>query len=180
MQGTHALLVIDMQRGAFDGEACEPISGAEALLANTHALVDAARAGGVPVLFVQHLENEGVFVAGSARADIHTTLSPAADEPTITKRASSAFEDTDLAARLESLGARELIVSGLQSEFCVFNTARAALELGFVVRIASDAHSTWPSSEKSASAIAARINAELQVRGAVLASTAALVASLRG
>ena len=180
MGATSALLVIDMQRGAFDGEACAPISGAEPLLANTRSLVEAARASGVPVLFIQHLESEGVFVEGSARAEIDAALSPAADEPTITKRASSAFEDTALAARLASLGTRELIVCGLQSEFCVFNTARAALERGFPLRVASDAHSTWPSGEESATEIVARINAELQGRGATLVSTAALAASLRG
>jgi len=41
-----ALLVIDMQRGAFDGRRSPPIDGAELLASRMRALVDAARGAG--------------------------------------------------------------------------------------------------------------------------------------
>jgi nicotinamidase-related amidase len=40
-----ALLVIDIQRGAFDGERCSPIDRPQTLVENARGLVSAARAG---------------------------------------------------------------------------------------------------------------------------------------
>jgi nicotinamidase-related amidase len=96
------------------------------------------------------------------------------------KYASSAFEDTELDARLKVLEADTLVVCGLQSEFCVTNTARSALGLGYQVLLAEDAHNTWPSQEegRSAAEIRAEVNAQLAEAGAALATTERLVAQL--
>jgi nicotinamidase-related amidase len=51
---TTALLVIDIQRGAFDGARCAPIDRAEDLLLHANSLVEAARASHTLIVFVQH------------------------------------------------------------------------------------------------------------------------------
>lgn len=182
-----ALLVIDIQRGAFDGVRCPPIDSAERFVGNANRLVEAARAGvqHVPIVFIQHSENAAgeVFEEGTVHWQLHESLTPGMGgdgprETVLKKYASSAFENTDLDARLKAQGITELVICGLQSEFCVSNTARSALQLGYGVQLAQDAHSTWPSQGRSAAEIREEVNASLAQAGAGLASTADLVARL--
>ena len=177
---TTALLVIDIQRGAFDGVRCPVIDRAAELVANASALVAAARAAGMPVVFIQHCDEPGeAFEADTPHGEFHEDLSPKPGEAVVRKRASSAFENTELAATLQQLGAQQLVLCGLQSEFCVSNTSKAALALGYGVRLAQDGHSTWPSRGRLSHEISDAVNEELRALGAVLASTASLAVSLR-
>jgi hypothetical protein len=54
-----ALLVIDLQTAVFEDPAVPPVFDAATLLVNARALVDAARSGGVPVVYVQHCGRAG-------------------------------------------------------------------------------------------------------------------------
>ncbi|HLE00988.1 MAG TPA: isochorismatase family protein [Bdellovibrionota bacterium] len=55
------------------------------------------------------------------------------------KEAYSAFEGTDLGAKLRSLGARRIIIGGLATDYCVLNTVKDALRLGYEVYVLEDA-----------------------------------------
>lgn len=177
---TTALLVIDVQRGAFDGVRCPPIDSPDRLVRNANALVDAARAGGKHVVFVQHCdEPDQAFEEGTDHWLLHESFAPAPADSVIKKHASSSFEGTDLDARLKALGIDELVVCGLQSEFCVSNTTRSALQLGYKVRVARDGHSTWPSEGRSAAEIEADVNSRLGQAGARLEGTDGLALALR-
>ncbi len=174
-----ALLIIDVQRGAFDGVLHTPINQPDALIDSSQRLLHAARSGGVPVVFIQHCEGPGeLFTVDTPQWALHEALVPQAGEAVVYKRASSAFEDTDLARVLADVKADSLVLCGLQSEFCVSNTAKSALAHGFKVTIAQDGHSTWPSGEQSAAAIKAQANAVLADAGAELATVDNLVSSL--
>jgi nicotinamidase-related amidase len=172
-----ALLVIDLQRGAFDSVRCPPVDRAPALIHHAVALVDAARLAGVPVVFVQHCQADAgaPFEEGTTHGQLHEALRPQSGDTVLKKIQSSAFDGTDLADRLQALAAGELVVCGLQSEFCVSNTTRSALALGLGVLVAEDAHSTWPSNGLSAEAIAANVNRDLRAAGATLRSTRELI-----
>jgi len=175
-----ALLVIDIQRGAFDGVRCPPVDSPERLVRNACTLIEAARQSGSPVVFVQHCEGTDLpFEEGSDHWQLHESLVPAPGESVLRKYESSSFEGTDLDAKLKALNIRELVLCGLQSEFCVSNTARSALQLGYAVRVADDAHSTWPSEGKSAAEIEGEVNADLARAGAALAATESLALALR-
>ena len=177
---TTALLVIDIQRGAFDGVRCPPIDRPTELVANASSLVAAARDAGSTVVFVQHCAEPGApFEEGTAHWQLHEELVPNADETVIKKYASSSFENTDLGEILQRLAIKDLILCGLQSELCVRNTGNAALDLGYTVRVAQDGHSTWPSEGKSSEAISENVNQELAARGAIVVPTTNLVAMLR-
>jgi nicotinamidase-related amidase len=175
-----ALLVIDIQRGAFDGVRCLPIDRPTELVANASSLVAAVRDAGSTVVFVQHCDVAGApFEEGTAHWQLHEELVPNAGETVIKKYASSSFENTDLVETLQRLAIKDLILCGLQSEFCVRNTGNAALDLGYTVRIAQDGHSTWPSDGKSSEMISENVNQELAARGAIVDSTTNLAAMLR-
>ena len=175
-----ALLIIDIQRGAFDGIRCGPIDGPEILVNNALSLLNAARESGAPIVLIQHCDAKGkVFEEGSVHWELHEALAPQHGETVLQKYESSAFEGTNLAGMLEGMNATELVLCGLQSEHCVSNTAKAALSKGFAVTIAQDGHSTWPSAGRSANEIKEQVNHELTHAGAGLSSVSSLVASLR-
>ena len=51
----------------------------------------------------------------------------------------SGFEGTEMAECLESQGSRRLFIGGLATDYCVLNTVRDALGLGFKVCLLVDA-----------------------------------------
>ncbi len=172
-----ALVVIDVQRAAFDGQVCPPIANAQALLNRVAALIAGARAAGIAVLHVQHCGPAGdAFAEGSERAEIHPDVAPRGDEPVLRKHASSAFDDTAIESLLDAAGIGRIVVCGLQSDQCVCNTSLGALARGFSVLVAQDAHSTWPSGNDSAEFIVERYNQLLERQGARLLDTADAIA----
>jgi polar amino acid transport system substrate-binding protein len=175
-----ALLVIDIQRAAFDGVRCPPMDAPDRLLQSAHALIDAARAGGHPIVFIQHCEGPNEpFEENSEQWQLHRSLVPATGDVLLHKHQSSSFEGTALDSELRSRQVDELVVCGLQSEHCVSNTTRSALHLGYRVRVAHDGHGTWPSNGRSAEEIRTEVNATLADAGAMLAATDDLARALR-
>ena len=59
-----------------------------------------------------------------------------------------------------------------------FNTAQR-FELGYDVRIAKDAHGTWPLDGRTAAQISDDVNAQLAEAGAIVDETASLARTLR-
>ena len=175
-----ALLLVDLQSAAFGGFGIPAAHQADLLLRNASALLEEARASGVPVVHVQHCAAPGeAFAEGAPGWPIAPRLRPAVSERVVQKRASNAFEGTDLHAVLQGLDAGTVVITGLQSELCVSATCRGALGLGYTVRLAQDGHSTWPDGARSAGEIIAAQNEALEREGVRLSSTEDLVAGLR-
>jgi len=177
-----ALLVIDIQRGAFDGVRCPPMDQPERLVQAANRLVEAARVGGRPIVFVQHCEAspDEPFEEGSVHWLLHESLQPAPGDVQLLKHASSSFEGTTLDEQLKALGVERLVVCGLQSEHCVSNTTRSALTLGYTVQVAEDGHGTWPWNGRSAEEIRAEVKHKLTEAGAAMVPTEQLAQALMG
>ena len=69
-------------------------------------------------------------------------LVPAPGEHRVHKRFNSSFEQTGLVEWLQAQGATHLVLAGAASNWCIRATAYAALERGFHLTLASDAHTT--------------------------------------
>ncbi|MEO1019643.1 MAG: isochorismatase family protein, partial [Pseudomonadota bacterium] len=121
-----ALLVIDAQNAFFDRALGQPVFEAASVLANLTGLLARARHQNVPVIFVQHCEDEGEFARSDPRWLLHTDLGVRADEPVIEKTTPDSFYHTGLAAILDRHNAQHLVIAGNQTEFCVDTTCRAA------------------------------------------------------
>ena len=134
MNARSALLVIDLQTGVLDG--CVDAAG---VVARTAALVDRARAEGVPVVWVQ---DHGDLAVGSPGWQLAAPLARRADEPLVRKEYRDAFAGTDLADVLAGLGTTHLVVAGAQSDYCIRTTTQSAAVRGFDVTLVSDAHTT--------------------------------------
>jgi nicotinamidase-related amidase len=129
------LIVVDVQVGVV-GEAWD----ADRIVANVARAVDRARARGVPVIWVQHSDDD--LVHGSPQWQWVPALVPLAGEPLIHKHFNSSFEQTELEAELARLGATHVALAGAATNWCVRATAYGALERGYDLTLLSDAHTT--------------------------------------
>jgi nicotinamidase-related amidase len=132
-----ALLVVDLQRGVLaDDGTWDP----EGVVSRVAGLVDRARAGDVPVVWVQH--NSGELVAGEDPWQLADGLEPAGAEAVVQKRYGYSLEETDLADVLTRLGADHLVVAGAQTDACIRSTVHGAITRGYDVTLVSDCHTT--------------------------------------
>jgi len=130
-----ALIVIDVQNGVV----ADAYKRTE-VIANINTLVTNARAKSVPVIWVQHSEEE--MPIGSDYWQIVSELSPLESEPHICKEYGSSFEATNLDEVLADLKVGNLIICGAQTNNCVRHTSHAALERGYDITLVGDAHTT--------------------------------------
>jgi nicotinamidase-related amidase len=113
------------------------------VLARIAMLIEKARGCGTPVLYVQHHGGgDHPFQPGKPGFPFHEAIAPQPGDDVTVKRNSSAFHGTDFDARLKRAGIGHLIVTGMQSEYCVDSAIRGAHERGYKVTMVSDAHST--------------------------------------
>jgi nicotinamidase-related amidase len=157
---TTALLIIDLQRGMF--EAGDTPHEGEAVLSRVARLAERARAEGVPVLHVRHAGDPGdPLEKGTPGFEIHPQVAPKSGEPVITKTRCSAFFDTPLRDELARRGIDRLVVAGMQTEYCVDTSCRAAADLGYKVTLVRDGHSTFDNGVLPAEKIVAHHNRTL-------------------
>ena len=130
-----ALVVIDVQNGVV-ADAYQR----DAVVANIGALVDRARAEGIPIVWVQH-SAEGLQ-RGSEAWEYVPELVRRESEPLVHKTYGDAFEDTDLEAVLAGAGVGRLVVTGAQTDACIRSTIHGAFARGYDVTLVGDAHTT--------------------------------------
>ncbi len=130
-----ALLVVDVQNGVVQGA-----HERDAVVANVGSLVERARRERVPVVWVQHADEQ--LARGSDDWRIVPELTPDAAEPLVEKHYGDSFEDTTLEAVLAGLGVGRLVVVGAQTDACVRSTLHGALVRGYDATLVGDAHTT--------------------------------------
>ncbi len=129
------LLVVDVQVDVVS-DAWE----AQRIVKNVARVVERARAQRVPVLWVQHSDED--LVAGSPAWQWVPELVPGEGELLIHKHFNSAFEQTGLEDHLARLGATHIVLAGAASNWCIRATAYGALDRGYDLTLVRDAHTT--------------------------------------
>ena len=130
-----ALLVIDVQNGVV-GAAHER----DAVVTNIGNLVEKARLERVPVVWVQHSDEQ--LAKGSDDWQIVPELKPSDAEPLVEKIYGDSFEDTTLEGVLSDLGVGRLVIVGAQTDACIRSTLHGAFVRGYDATLVSDAHTT--------------------------------------
>lgn len=147
-----ALLVMDVQRAVVDMLG----DGADDLLAGVAGAVDAARAAGVPVVFVRVAFRAGAPEVSPANlmfdrartgalgeddpsTAVHPAVAPRPGEVVVTKRRVSAFAGSDLDVVLRAFGTRTLVLTGIATSGVVLSTLRQAADLDFGLTVLRDA-----------------------------------------
>jgi len=162
-----ALIVLDTQVNMFDKEFS--VHDPEGILSRLDELINSAKQSNVPVVYIRNNGGEGdPDEPGTLGWELHPRIKPGKDDAVIDKSSADAFEGTDLADRLEQLGVKGIIISGMQTEMCVRSTCLAALARGFEVTLVEDAHTTFDFDEQSAVDAIESLNQEIRSRANVM------------
>lgn len=148
-----ALVVVDLSRG-FTEAAFPTGSDLSSEVGAAKSLVDAARAGGCPIVFTTIAYDPGdeerlawlrkapglaVLAAGSELVEIDPRLEPAGGEPVLTKKGASAFFGTDLADDLHRRGVDTVVICGATTSGCVRASVVDSVQHGFPTLVVREA-----------------------------------------
>ena len=130
-----ALLVIDVQNDVVANAVDR-----DGVIVNIKSLVDKARAQQVPVIWVQHSDDN--LVQNSDGWQYVTELRRLDSEPLIHKHYGDSFEDTTLEAELADRHVGRVVVTGAQTDACIRATLHGAFTRGYDTILVGDAHTT--------------------------------------
>lgn len=130
-----ALLVIDVQNGVMAGA-----HNRDGVIATIARLVERARSEDVPVVWVQHTDDN--LPRGSEGWEYVPELVRGDSEPVVHKSYGDSFEDTDLEAVLADRAVGRLLVTGAQTDACIRATLHGAFVRGYDTTLVGDAHTT--------------------------------------
>ncbi len=141
-----ALLAVDLQGSLL---AALPAPARRALLSRAALALAAAKALHIPVLFSEQAPAKLGPTAPTLRK-----LAPAA--PVFAKTTFSALADEPLLAALRDQHIEHLLLIGLETPICIYQTALGALAEGFQVTVLSDAVSSRRADDHAATLAALR------------------------
>jgi ureidoacrylate peracid hydrolase len=166
-----AVLVVDMQKGFLDPAGSMLSRGVELfdrerVLSACADLIAAARAGGLPIVYVRHQHRpgsgdatalmyglyakDGGLEPGSQDVEFLAAIAPGPHDFVVTKNRYDAFLYTDLDLVLRRLGVDSLIVVGAATHACVECTARSAIQRDLAVSVPGDCCTTVPELQEGA------------------------------
>jgi nicotinamidase-related amidase len=149
-----ALLLMDFQTGVLDRY---PEEKRLPLLDRAAAARDAARAAGVPVIYVRLAFRDGTpeisprnalfsrvaqmggFGEGDDGTRVHDALAPEPGDVVVLKKRASAFSGSDLGIVLRSRDVTHLVLTGLATSGVVLSTLREAADLDYEITVLADA-----------------------------------------
>ena len=160
---TSALLVLHYQNGIVRHEGVFAFSGTAAqvekhdCLAKTAAVLEAGRAAGIPVIYVniayrpgfpelkkptypliESIQERNAFLLGSWDADVPEEIAPQPEDIIVINFDSSGFSHTDLDGILRAKGVKQLFLAGIATNWVVESTTRYGAELGYDVTVLED------------------------------------------
>ncbi|MBO3761495.1 isochorismatase family cysteine hydrolase [Ciceribacter sp. L1K22] len=152
--GQPVLIVVDIQKSAFEDDGAIPLMpGMIERMRRARAVIDAARAGGIPIIFLQESHRKtgvdyGREMDGDEdehlREDWEGTKIAAEevglrdDDYVIVKRRYSGFIGTDLSILLRGLKAETLIMVGGLTNICVHYTFADGHQNDYHCRVVED------------------------------------------
>ena len=153
---SYTLLIIDVQNAMITAET--PVYQASEKIKHIHNLIKKARIKPIPVIYIQHNEPKSEFEFGCESWQIFEGIYPNENDLIIHKTFPDSFKQTKLKEVLDNLRITDLVIVGMQSDYCINATSTKAVELGYAVTIIKDAHSTWDSDGLSVEEIIQRLH----------------------
>jgi nicotinamidase-related amidase len=141
-----ALLVVDVQESfrhrPYWSDADVPV-----FVGRLQALIDGAKAQGIPVVQIFHVEEAGAFSLASGNVKTLAGISIAPDAQ-FHKHSHSALIGSGLDVWLVQQGIRRVIVSGIRTEQCCETTTRHASDSGYEVDYVTEATLTFAMTDR--------------------------------
>ena len=134
------LIVVDIQKGITD----ERLYNFDVFIKNVTNIIDAARKNDVEVIYVQHDDGPGTgFSVGDVEFEIADLVAPIENEKIFIKTINSCFGNSDFVDYLKQSGDMDLMVVGLQTNYCIDATVKSAFERGYNVIVPNGTNSTF-------------------------------------
>lgn len=134
------LIVIDMQKALL----VDDLYDLKGLSNKVAKLIKTARDSGVEVIFVKHDAGQGSgFSDGDEGFEIPRRFKPLDNEKVFVKTINSSFGNKDFEQYLKQANDKELMIVGLQTEFCIDATIKSAFEKGYQVYVPRGTNSTF-------------------------------------
>jgi len=120
-----ALMIIDLQKAFRNPQNTESMAAASEYINGALAQF---RRKKLPVIWVQHIDDDDRVVPGEPGFDFIDELTPVEGEHRIHKRYGNSFTKTPVLDILRSAGIETVLVTGYCAEYCVLSTCRGALD----------------------------------------------------
>ncbi len=134
------LFVVDMQKGL----ATDELYSYDMLIKNATKLIEVARKNKVEVIYFQHDDGEGSGLSqGDVDFEIVDLIKPRKNETIFIKTKRSCFSNKSFEEYLEDNNESDLMIVGLQTEFCIDATVKSAYEKGYSVFLPHEGNSTF-------------------------------------
>ncbi len=134
------LLIIDTQKLITNSA----LYNFEEFRSNVKTLIKAARENSVEIIYVRHDDGEGAALTkGTEGFEIFDEFAPAEGERVFDKTVNSAFRDTGLLEYLREQGENQVMIVGLQTDYCIDASVKAAFEHGFEVIVPENCNTTF-------------------------------------
>lgn len=133
------LLVVDTQKLITN----EKLYKYDMFVANVKEIIHEARANDIEVIYVRHDDGIGnELTKGNDGFEIYEKFQPMNDEKIFDKKVNSAFKGTGLLEYLIDKGEKDIIIVGLQTDYCIDATIKCGFEHGFNIIVPAYANTT--------------------------------------
>ncbi len=138
--GNIVLLVVDVQNALMNEHPHQE----RRVIESIQKLLDAARSHQKEIVYVRHDDGPGTeFEYGTDGWQIYEEVAPKEGEFIVEKRYNSAFHKTGLKAYLDSKQVDTILLTGMQTEYCIDATLRSAFDLEYTVIIPEGTNTTF-------------------------------------
>lgn len=128
-----AIVVVDMLKDAFQGRDPSSIKEYQRIVPKIKGLLGKARNLGIQTIFAcdSFLKDDFIFqgrrrqycIRGTEGAEVIDELRPEKSDQILPKRRFSAFFKTDLDQTLRLLGSDTVVITGINTQVCIYTTA---------------------------------------------------------
>lgn len=134
------LLVIDAQKEIAN---CRLYKFSE-FVSTVKMLIKTARENNVEVIFVRHDDGAGTpMTKGLDGFEIYKEFAPEQNEKIFDKQVNSPFKNTGLAEYLSEKNETEVIITGLQTDYCIDAAVKCGFEHGYKIIVPQYANTTF-------------------------------------
>lgn len=133
------LLVVDTQKLITNNN----LYHFETFKANIQRIIYKARVNGIEVVYVRHDDGEkNELTKGNEGFEIYDPFKPLQGEKIFDKEVNSAFKDTGLLEYLTEKGEKDIIIVGLQTDYCIDATIKCGFEHRFHMIVPAHTNTT--------------------------------------
>ncbi|WP_297633274.1 cysteine hydrolase family protein [uncultured Clostridium sp.] len=134
------LLIIDVQNELINSNPYNK----ENVINNLKLLIASARKQFVEIIYVQHTSLESSpYSKGLSTWEVYNEVKPIKNDTIFYKNYNSAFYKTSLHQYLQDKNISNLILTGLQTEYCMDATLKSAFDLGYKIYIPKETNTTF-------------------------------------